>query len=254
MYPLVQTTKKPYIVGVTGSTLGTFKTGTLALLDYAMYRQGFTVYANHELKFPHKNFWDLYNDTEQLVHAKNAVFSIDDANNLPGWESRRSGDPLNILVSNVAQGNRKMNRYLFFSAPRLIWVEIRLWDLAVVHIYTDHMRVGDEDMVKWEVLDKRYPVRDPRRYYERWLHADKIYSLYDTGELITPTMLSERPEMSYKVPMSGPPIKDAVSSCPRCESAGRGGGDLRFSRRDGLQYCRKCGWEREIKRKEKRAK
>lgn len=254
MYPLIQTTKKPYITCVTGSTLGTFKTGTLALLDYMMYRQGFTIYSNHKLNFPHKDFWDVYNDISQLAHVKDAVFSIDDANNLPGWESRRSGDPLNILTSNIAQGNRKKNRYLFFSAPRLIWVEIRLWDLALIHIYTDHMKVAGEDMVKWEVLDKRFPVHDPRRYYERWLYAKDIYPLYDTEELITPTMMSERPEMAYKVPMNGPSIKEPVAVCPRCESAGRGAGDLRFSRRDSLQYCRKCGWEREIRKSKARAK
>jgi predicted RNA-binding Zn-ribbon protein involved in translation (DUF1610 family) len=237
--PIIQMTKKPHAIGITGPTMGSSKTWTLVLLDYLFHKSGFIVYANHVLTFPHKDFWDVYGNIEKFFKVRDAVLSADDANALPGFESRRPTDPLNVMLSHFAQQCRKRNLYFLFSAPRLLWMDVRLWDLATVHIYSDHMLVDGEEMVKWEVLDKRWT---PPKFYTRWFHAEPVYPLYDTYETMAPAALSQKPEIS-NVSVSGKPLKSPVMVCPRCNTSSR----LNYNRKLGLQYCSKCGWEREIK-------
>jgi len=237
---LIQTTKKPHIVWVTGPALGSAKTWTLALLGYLLHSAGYTVYTNFKVNYPHKNFWDLYYDIKKLFTLKHCAIILDDVNNVPGFESRRPSDPLNILFSHFGQQCRKRDLYLFFSCPRLLWGEIRLWDISSIHIFADHMLVDGKEMVKWEVLDKRF---DPPKDYVQWFNAEPIYGLYDTEETMSPAALTERAELS-DVPVTGKSIKIPVTVCPRCNTSSR----LNYNRTLSLQYCSKCGWEREVKR------
>lgn len=239
---LIQTTKKPYIIWVTGPALGSAKTWTLALLGYYLYRAGYTIITNFDVSYPHEDFWKYYYNIRELFKLGHVAVLLDDVNNIPGFESRRPSDPLNVLFSSFGQGCRKADRYLFFSCPRLLWGEIRQWDIASIHVYTDHMLVDGEEMVKWEVLDKRF---DPPKRYTRWFNAAPVYPLYITEEMMPPAALTERPELSNVPARSREKLKEPALTCPRCNTSG----GLNYSRRDGIQYCRKCGWEREIKKK-----
>jgi hypothetical protein len=240
---LIQTTKKPYIMWVTGPALGSAKTWTLALLGYALYLAGYTIITNFNVSYPHEDFWKYYYDIKELFKLRRVAVLLDDVNNIPGFDSRRASDPLNILFSSFGQGSRKTDRYLFFSCPRLLWGEIRMWDIASIHIFSDHLLVDGVEMVKWEVLDKRF---DPPKEYVRWFNASSVYPLYDTEEMMPPAALTERANIS-NVPVSGKALKSPILVCPRCNTSS----GLMFSRRDGVQYCRKCGWERGIKRGKK---
>lgn len=239
MKMLVQTTKKPYIIWVTGPALGSAKTWTLTLLGYLLHLMGYTVYTNFSVGYPHRDFWELYYDIKKLFKLKKCAILLDDVNNIPGFESRRPGDPLNILFSHFGQQCRKRDLYLFFSCPRLLWGEIRLWDISSMHIYADHMLVDGVEMVKWEILDRRF---DPSRESVRWFCAEPVYPMYDTGETMLPAALTERAEIG-NVPVTGKPIKTPQTSCPRC-----GRSDVYYKMAENMQYCRKCGWQRKILR------
>lgn len=117
---------------------------------------------------------------DQRVHG--AVILFDDINRL--IDSRRGTSRINRVTSYLAQDARKLDNIFVFSAPALIWTDIRLDDLADWSIYTYF--VDETEEVVWMVNDRRFfpPISFTWRHY-----APPLYPIYNTEEVVTPEAL-----------------------------------------------------------------
>jgi hypothetical protein len=214
-------TNPPYIIAVTGlgPALGTGKTTTLTILAYMLYREGRTIYSNFGLKIPHKNFYDLLKTPQTLLNSnlRFAGIVVDDSNLI--IESRRSSQSWSLFMSYFAQQCRKRDIRLVYSGPILAWTDVRFWDIASMHIRCWHD--SDTNTLYWHIVDWR--DAEPKQFKIAFTVPQEIYDLFDTKEILLPAFM----ETGMK------------QVCPEC-----GSGDLRYSRRDDMQYCGRCGWYR----------
>lgn len=183
-----RTQRPPRIIAVTGYGLGAGKTLSLTLLAYIAHMSGMKIWANYHLAFKAKYLWG----PEQLEQAledrtlRNCMISFDDINTL--IDSRRGTARINRVVTYFAQQARKRNLILAFSAPLLIWTDVRLDDLADWVIYARFLE--DTEEVMWSLYDRRYfpPITQNITF-----SAKPVYPLYNTEEIILPESLNKAP-------------------------------------------------------------
>jgi len=181
-----ETQRPPRIVAVTGYGLGAGKTLSLTLLAYIAHKSGMKVWANYHMSFKAKYLWG----PEQLEQAledrtlTNCMIAFDDINTM--IDSRRGTARINRVVTYFAQQARKRNLILAFSAPLLIWTDVRLDDLADWVIYSRFLEETEE--VMWSLYDRRY---FPPINVNLTFDARPVYPLFDTEEIILPESLKK---------------------------------------------------------------
>jgi len=178
--------RPPRIIAVTGYGLGAGKTLSLTLLGYIAHKSGVKIWANYGLSFKSKYLWG----PEQLEQAledktlRNCMILFDDINTM--IDSRRGTARINRVVTYLAQQARKRNLFFAFSAPLLIWTDVRLDDLADWVIYARFLEETEE--VMWSLYDRRY---FPPASISLTFPAKPVYPLFDTKEIIMPESLKK---------------------------------------------------------------
>lgn len=194
------------IVGFIGNR-GSGKTASMTRFLYAKYRQGYKIYSNYTLNFPHEKY--TLKDIEGYAHSnkkfENSIFAVDEIHVY--LDSRVSGRKINRVFSYFVTQTRKKDIDLYYTTqfPRQVDIRMKIHtDMCVTcrskslvwkyentkpKIYNNYTYTGKE----YRVLTKIYLTviefgydGDRIKNMEFW--ANKWFKYYDTSEVIIPFM------------------------------------------------------------------
>lgn len=168
------------IIGYLGN-IGSGKTCSLVRLAFRYYLQGYTVYSNISLQFPHETirFKDLEAYAKSGTQFQKSFFLIDEIH--MALESRRSGSKRNIVLSHLILQSRKRDIQVGFTTQSLHQVDVRLRNQTDVLGVCSKRQDGMGVIIKVQYIIFRAEgtrIRKSRYVANNW------FRLYDTYEIV----------------------------------------------------------------------
>lgn len=192
------------IIGFLGNR-GSGKTLSMTRELYKKYLEGYTIFSNYKLNFPHTK----YSPSDIMEYAENqkkfvkSIFAVDEIHVY--LDSRVSGRKINRVFSYFVTQTRKKDVDLYYTTqyPRQVDVRMRIHTDMVVECLSKsviHYVAGDMPIVRSNYMMKgnEYSVQtyiqntvsefgyDNVRVIKYSFHANKYFKLYDTTEVIVP--------------------------------------------------------------------
>jgi len=177
---------------------------TMTVEAYKKYKEGYTVYSNYHLNFPHINYTvdDLMVFAEQGQYFGNAIFLIDEIH--IWFDSRCSGKKRNRIFSYFLNQSSKNDIDIYYTSQYSRQVEVRMrLNTEIVVESTSKVLVWDSPNSK-PTLKNNYRPK-PKDYKtvtyvqnrmvqfndtgrdnitKRVFKANKYFPLYDTRQVI----------------------------------------------------------------------
>jgi hypothetical protein len=170
-------------------TVGSGKTLSAVYECYQYYKQGYTVYTNIELKFPHtkltKRVFDVL--VKEKKGLQDAVIFIDEAHI---WlDSRSSMMKKNKVITYFILQTRKRNVRMLVTTQHLGQVDKRLRDTIDILVFCRNMTnqtslVKDASIPVYILQEYVFQWRDDMTPRKRSLYANPVFPLYDTSEIV----------------------------------------------------------------------
>jgi len=172
------------IIGFIGN-MGGGKTLSMVRHAYEKYLNGFTVYSNIKLEFPHEKLdlqliLDYAKEERQFPRS---VFIIDEAHIY--LEARRSASKRNLIISYFILQTRKKDILLLYTTQNFGQVEKRLRDQTdiIVSCFTKHTKKGTFTLNKIQARKMEGVVQRKSVF-----KSSDYYNLYDTNEVVPLTL------------------------------------------------------------------
>lgn len=161
--------------------MGSGKTLSMVKYAYSLYREGYTVYSNVSLNFPHKNYTleDLINYSNSQETFYKAVILCDEMHIF--LDSRNSGSKRNRILSYFLLQTRKKDVKLFFTTQRYHQVDKRLRDNADVIVMCQSKHIYKKHYVKNLFM---YMLEFSVKTKKMLFRAEPYYKLYNSYEVV----------------------------------------------------------------------
>lgn len=163
--------------------MGSGKTLSMVKLATSFYLRGYKVFSNFNLSFPFESYTlqDLINYSNDDTNFNKSVILLDEAHIF--LDSRSSVSNKNKVISYFLLQTRKKGCHLFYTTQRYHQVDKRLRDNTdiLTQCTTKTLSNGDKYTLNYYEVEKNGVVRNYKKIYK---HTNKLYSLYDTNQII----------------------------------------------------------------------
>lgn len=172
------------VIGLIGR-MGTGKTLSVVRYAYLYYKQGFTIYSNMKLNFPHHfiGLQDLVNYANANINFEKSVIILDEAHVL--LDSRLSGSKRNVVLTHLIVVSRHLGGsggcHIFYTSQYLHQVDKRLranTDVLIKCSSKDFR--GEKYTMNLVMIMQEFGMKVKRDVFK----SSTYYGLYNTHELI----------------------------------------------------------------------
>lgn len=168
------------IIGMIGR-MGSGKTLSLVRYAYMYYRQGYKIYSNITLEFPHTKIGlqDLIDYANANIYLDKSIVILDEAHVF--LDSRASASKKNRIISFFIVLTRKMGCNLFYTTQRYHQIDKRLRDNSDIVIQCS---TKDYKGIKFTHNLIMYMLEFGIKTRSDLFESRKFYGLYNTRELV----------------------------------------------------------------------
>lgn len=174
------------LIGILGE-LGSGKTLLATYLAYKYAQKGYHVYANYKLNIPN---CESYITPMQLMEVyppsnERVLVVLDEAYT---WlDSRVSISHINRYISWIILQSRKRNMDIIHTEQLSRLIDFRLKELNNIAFYAENHSNGFKYIIVFRKGLKLYQ----KTFFLSHQNAEKLYSLYDTREIVNPLLLNQ---------------------------------------------------------------